>query len=398
MNQAVFEYQPEPEKKPRQNTGNHPDPMEQLGEENENTEPTGTDLVIVGSLKAVDVFKAGGADRILDDIEEKAKSVVYDVTTEKGRKEIASMAYKIARSKTALDDQGKRLKADHQKIVDEIDVERKKIRDRLDDLKHEVRKPLTEYENREKERVEKHQSRLESLKQQAVFENIDPPLHLIQTKIDLLEEIYDTHEWEEFGDTANAHYINTKDRLNKMFIARKKRDDEAAELERLRREEEERKQREHEENLKREAAEKARLEAEQKARKEAEEAERKASEERERIQREKDEAEAKAKKAEEDRIAAEKRAEDEAREAKIRAEREKEEAIEAERKRVADQKRREEEEAAKRRANELHKKDIQQQAYAALESIKAENNPNEWSVKIIEALDAGKIPHVKIIY
>lgn len=390
MNQAVFEYQPEPEENVTSDvTGN-------VTEESDNHEPTGTDLVFVGSLKAVDVFKAGGADRILDDIEEKAKSVVYDVTTEKGRKEIASMAYKIARSKTALDDQGKQLKADHQKIVDEIDVERKKIRDRLDNLKQEVRKPLTEYENREKERVEKHQSRLESLKQQAVFENIDPPLHLIQTKIDLLEEIYDTHEWEEFGDTANAHYINTKDKLNQMFIARKKRDDEAAELERLRREEEERKQREREEQLKREAAEKARLEAEEKARKEAEEAERKAREERERIQREKDEAEAKAKKAEEDRIAAEKRAEEEAKEAKIRAEREKQEAVEAERKRQEDEKRKAEEERQKREADKEHKEKIHADVIKSF--IDYTWCDQSIAEEILEAIIAGNIPHVKIVY
>lgn len=392
MNQAVFEYQPEPEENVTSDvTGD-------VTEESDNQEPTGTDLVIVGSLKAVDVFKAGGADHILDDIEEKAKSIVYDVTTEKGRKEIASMAYKIARSKTALDAQGKQLKSDHQKIVDEIDAERKKIRDRLDALKEDVRKPLTEYEDREKERVEKHQSRLETLKQQAVFENIDPPLHLIQTKIDLLEEIYDTHEWEEFGDTANANYINTKDRLNKMFIARKKRDDEAAELERLRREEEERKQREREEQLKREAAEKARLEAEEKARKEAEEAERKAREERERIQREKDEAEAKAKKAEEDRIAAEKRAEEEAREAKIRAEREKQEAVEAERKRQEDEKRKAEEERQKREADKAHKKKIDDAAIVALAKIENPSMNEELARHVLAEIILGKIPHVKIIY
>ena len=63
------------------------------------------------------------------------------------------MAYKVARSKTALDEQGKELVGAIKKQSGEIDAERKRVRDELDALKDEVRKPLTDWENAEKERV-----------------------------------------------------------------------------------------------------------------------------------------------------------------------------------------------------------------------------------------------------
>jgi hypothetical protein len=42
------------------------------------------------------------------------------------------MAYKVARSKTALDDGGKKLVADLKQIPKKIDAERKRVRDPLD--------------------------------------------------------------------------------------------------------------------------------------------------------------------------------------------------------------------------------------------------------------------------
>jgi hypothetical protein len=49
-----------------------------------------------------------------------------------GREAIASMEYKVARSKTALDDGGKKLVADLKQIPKKIDAERKRVRDPLD--------------------------------------------------------------------------------------------------------------------------------------------------------------------------------------------------------------------------------------------------------------------------
>lgn len=76
-----------------------------------------------------------------------------DLTTESGRKAIASLAYKVARTKTAIDDAGKLLTEEWRGKINVVDASRREIRDRLDTLKAEVRAPLTEWEAREEKRI-----------------------------------------------------------------------------------------------------------------------------------------------------------------------------------------------------------------------------------------------------
>jgi len=71
---------------------------------------------------------------------------VPDVSTKKGRDAIASMAYKVAKSKTALDGLGKELVAELKQIPALIDAERKRMRDTLDAWRDEVRKPVDDWE------------------------------------------------------------------------------------------------------------------------------------------------------------------------------------------------------------------------------------------------------------
>lgn len=74
-------------------------------------------LILSENVTAISVYRTeGGAKEIVKKIKEDAKSIVLDASTAEGRKEIASVAYKIARSKTALDEMGKELvEADKQR-------------------------------------------------------------------------------------------------------------------------------------------------------------------------------------------------------------------------------------------------------------------------------------------
>lgn len=107
-------------------------------------------LLPVESINAVEVFHdRPKLDELLQRIRAETATLVPDVTTEAGRKLIASTAYKVARSKTAIDEAGKNLVADLKKRAGVIDAERKHARDTLDALKDEVRKPLDEWEAEE---------------------------------------------------------------------------------------------------------------------------------------------------------------------------------------------------------------------------------------------------------
>tara|TARA_R110002074_G_scaffold325686_1_gene495990 strand:+ start:283 stop:1002 length:720 start_codon:yes stop_codon:yes gene_type:complete len=104
-------------------------------------------------VSAVDIFKAGGISPIIDKIKQAALAHVPDMHTDKGRKEIASLAHKVSKSKALLDSMGKDLADNLNAQLKPINAERKKCRDELDALRDEIRQPLTDYEQAEKEKA-----------------------------------------------------------------------------------------------------------------------------------------------------------------------------------------------------------------------------------------------------
>jgi hypothetical protein len=106
----------------------------------------GTSLIPLESINAVEVFTGPNLDELLVKIRQETATIVPDVLTAGGRKEIASLAYKVARSKTTIDEAGKSLVEDAKNQVKVVDAARKKARDYLDALRDEVRKPLDDWE------------------------------------------------------------------------------------------------------------------------------------------------------------------------------------------------------------------------------------------------------------
>ena len=130
-----------------------------------------TDLVFIDKQNAMAVFTTKEQlDPIIEAIEKEARSLVPDVSTRKGRDAIASMAHKVARSKTYIDNAGKDLVAELKALPKQIDESRRIVRERLDALKDEVRKPLTEWEA-EQERI-KAEEAMNALHAEALEMNI----------------------------------------------------------------------------------------------------------------------------------------------------------------------------------------------------------------------------------
>ena len=112
-----------------------------------------TDLIPLESVNAMELFTEGGLDDLLARIEFEAFIPEPDLTTAAGRKEIASVAHKVAKSKVVIDNAGKTLVAGWKEKAKEVDGHRRTARVFLDELKDQVRKPLNEWEA-EKERLE----------------------------------------------------------------------------------------------------------------------------------------------------------------------------------------------------------------------------------------------------
>lgn len=350
---------------------------------------TGTALAIPEGRSLVAMFsKPSQVDDLIARLEAEALSHAPDLTTVKGRKAIASLAYKVAQSKTALDKAGKSLTEDAQKQIDTVNAERRKIRERLDVLKEKVRKPLDEWEDAENKRVQGLKDRVERLRiahatlpDGATSDQIAGVLARVEaTPID------DT--WAEFIAEAAKYKDQAIATLRDMRQRAETREAEQAELAQLRAQAEAR-ERADRERQEAEEAERRRVEAEKA------EAERQA-----RIEREKQEAAERAAREAEARAKAE--AERHAREAaereaelqrqlaeeKARAEA----AAQAERDRIETEKRAEEQARQKREADAAHRANIKHQIMMALEPMVGRQAAKD----VASALMDGKIPHAKV--
>lgn len=318
------------------------------------------DLVVIEKKNAMAVFTNNDQlDPLIEAIEKEARSLVPDVTTKKGRDAIASMAHKVARSKTYIDNAGKDLVAELKALPKQIDESRRVVRERLDALKDEVRRPLTEWES-EQERIKAEEAmnalHVEALAMNEEFDRL------------LAARIESDHEMALLmNDAFDREQAEKKAEAERLRIAR-------------------------EEEIKRLAEEKAKREAAEKA------------------QREIDAAAAREREA----ILAKERAEREQREAAERAEREKQAAVEAERRKAqeeADRIRREAEQREqarlaeeKRKADEQARReaDVKHRKAVGTEIVKAllanTSLTRDQAIEVLTAVKDGRIPHTGISY
>ncbi|HCC4463073.1 TPA: hypothetical protein M5K54_003735 [Citrobacter freundii] len=319
-----------------------------------------TDLVVIERANALTVFKsADQIEEILAKVEREVMSFVPDVTTAKGRKEIASLAYRVSQTKSYLDGLGKDLVADLKEIPKLIDANRKTVRDRLDALRDKARQPFTEWEE-EQERIKaEEQARIKAEEDRKRFES-DHEIAL------LMNEKHD-REAKEKAEESERQRIAHEEELKRQAAEQAKREAEekaAAELAAAKKREED--------------AIAARAQAELLAKQAKERAEYAAAAAAARAEREKQEA-----------IEAEKRkAQEEADRIKREAE-EKEAARLAEEKRIADEK-------AKREADVKHRKAVGTEIVNALTANTSISR--EQAIEVLKAMMDGLVPRTQINY
>nr|MBP6793362.1 hypothetical protein [Aeromonas sp.] len=199
------------------------------------TETTQAQLVVIEPTSAVALFTEGqGIAELLADIRQKATSLVPDITTAKGRKEVASIAHAVARTKTYLDGLGKEQTDKFKEIPKRIDANRKQIRDTLDALKDEVRAPLTQYEAAEEARVAALQSRLARLNELGSSASIEIAAADLQVMLNEVEQNALDDTWQGLLPQATVSKALAAKRLGEALAARQKYEAEQAELEQLR--------------------------------------------------------------------------------------------------------------------------------------------------------------------
>lgn len=330
-----------------------------------------TDLVVIEKSNAMAVFTNNDQlDPLIQAIEKEARSLVPDVTTKKGRDAIASMAHKVARSKTYIDNAGKDLVAELKALPRQIDESRRVARERLDALKDEVRRPLTEWEAEqariaEEKAAEEERLRIEA-EQKAAIEALKKQIETDHEMALLMNDAFD-RDREEQRRHAEQVQRERDERLKQEAADQALRDAEAkhkAELEGIRR-------REAEEKARAELAERQRIEAEQRA------------------VREKQEAEARAEREKAEAVEAERRRAQEEADRICREADQREQARLAEEKRKAD-------EQARREADVKHRKTVGTDIVKALQANTSLTR--DQAIEVLTAIKDKKIPHTGISY
>lgn len=402
------------------------------------------ELVVIPASNLPTILAADDKD-VLGKLAAELAGFEADVTTVKGRAEIASKAHKVATAKMDLIRLGKSLTECWRDQTKAVNAECRVIEERMDQLRDQVRAPLDEYQDREKRRVEGHDSAINDFTFIMGAAGGFPSSQEVATTIDQVTDMHAGRNWEEFLGKAAKAKRETLDALRAVYQTAVTREDEA-EAARIAAEEQAERQREaavlaqiaREERIAAEAAERARVAAEEEAARKAREAEERAqavlreqaiAAERERaeaLRREREateailraerEKQAAIDQAARDRLAAIERQRvieerehlsaeqaETAREAAARqAERDQIAAVEAERKRVAAEEERVRKEDERRAADRAHRAKINHQALEDLMECCQwpEGTPLAEALarKIVTAIAKGEIRNIKVQY
>lgn len=230
-------------------------------------------------------------DDFYEHVKREVESFVPDLSTEAGRRAVASLAYKVTRTKTAIDEAGKRLNASLREQIDAVDESRRRIREKFDALRDQARRPLTEWEESEAKRKSHCAMILKEFADLSVVISGQTSA-IVSMRLNRVQQIIvDPNLFLDSYDDALATRASTIATLKGAIARLEQEEADRAELARLRAEKERREAEEREAQRKAEEKRAAEEAAERRAQEEAQ----RAAAEKDRIEKAKREAEERAK-------------------------------------------------------------------------------------------------------
>jgi hypothetical protein len=330
----------------------------------------------------------------LQELKQQNALLIFDYASKTGNKEARSYVARLRRTKTAVDEARKAEKAASLEYGRKVDAEAKEIIGQVEEMIGVHKQELDRIEREEMEKEAAIRARLEAINftAQELLQSTSSELKsaLAQVKSIALDD--------SFGELLPEAALRKDDAITKLeaaIIHVSEREAQQEEYARLKADADAREMKERQERLiaEEQARQAAAVEAALKA--ERERAEREATAAAQAAEkREREAAEALAR-AEAQRIAAEKKAEDDRIAAEAKAIADREAAVLAEKLRVQREVERKAAADAKREADQLHVATIQQAAVAALRDL---GMMQEAAHAVVQAIHAGEIPHVKIVY
>lgn len=194
-----------------------------------------TDIAVVVAQKpAVVLVDREKCEELYAHIQREVDAFEPDLTTAKGRDAIKSLAFKITRTKTAIDAAGKQLNEDARAQINAVDAARRDAREKLDAMAKAVRQPLTDWEAAEEERVAWCNQVIDDLKAGAVV-TMDDTAETVRARGKAAWEVIIKPEtFGELFDTAQSVKDTTVGLLKSALERLTKEEADRAELEKLR--------------------------------------------------------------------------------------------------------------------------------------------------------------------
>jgi hypothetical protein len=196
-----------------------------------------TDLIVQEPLDVQVIFSNNGMKTLLNNIEKQVKSYALDATTDQGRKDIISLAYKVSQSKSLIVKTGEAAIADDKKELKRKAGLLKDAKDFLDKLRDDTRQPVTDYET-EQAKIQAEEDRKEREKIDLRVQEL-AKIGFVASVIEigsLTDEEYDTLLFDKTEDyKAEQERIRLEKeaeakRLAKEAAARKAEDERLAKI------------------------------------------------------------------------------------------------------------------------------------------------------------------------
>ena len=139
----------------------------------------------------------------LEEVKKVNEQTVFDYESKKGNKDARSHIYKLRQSKTAVNKAHKAAKADALEFGRGLDLEKKKLISEFDEMIAVHEEPLKEIEEREKQRIEAINKRINFFEFYTNEENTTGKnSYILSLDIDNVEKSIIDETYEEFKDRA----------------------------------------------------------------------------------------------------------------------------------------------------------------------------------------------------
>lgn len=199
-------------------------------------QPSSDIMKMVESNPMLVLLHESTRDALFKYIDNETAAHLADLTTQKGRDATASQAFKIVRTKTAIEKAAVSLRA-------KVQTQKEEIVTKLDEKAKAVRKPLTDWEDEQKEleRIEKERKAKVDAEMRRLTTMSSPRFGATSDELADMRRNLDAYEidrdiFKGEGEESEAYALKNRglEFLEGAIEEAEKREEEAAELERLR--------------------------------------------------------------------------------------------------------------------------------------------------------------------